>query len=122
MRPSITLRTAIWVSLALAVLRASPGLAAGGPPDYAAAAARALMERMVAEATANVDCRILPDETAAEALAQLTAAIADPIAVSEADARRAHGIDECIPASSLRPAVELLYRLVVELAAPGARS
>jgi len=43
----------------------------------------------------------------------------NPIAIAEADARRAHGIDERIPAASLRPAVELLYRLVLEIA--GAR-
>jgi acetylornithine deacetylase/succinyl-diaminopimelate desuccinylase-like protein len=40
-----------------------------------------------------------------------------PIALSEEDERRAHGIDERIPAGSLRPAVELLYRVAVELAA-----
>lgn len=39
-----------------------------------------------------------------------------PIAVSDEDARRAHGVDERIPAASLRPGVEFLYRLVVELA------
>ena len=41
----------------------------------------------------------------------------DPIALSEEDARRAHGVDERIPTGVLRPAVEFLYRLVVELAA-----
>lgn len=41
----------------------------------------------------------------------------DPIAVTEEDSRRAHGIDERIPADGLRPAVEFLYRVVVELAA-----
>lgn len=41
----------------------------------------------------------------------------DPIAVTEEDGRRAHGIDERIPADGLRPAVEFLYRLVVHLAA-----
>jgi acetylornithine deacetylase/succinyl-diaminopimelate desuccinylase-like protein len=40
-----------------------------------------------------------------------------PMASTEADARRAHGIDERIPAGSLRTGVELLYRLVIELAA-----
>jgi acetylornithine deacetylase/succinyl-diaminopimelate desuccinylase-like protein len=40
-----------------------------------------------------------------------------PIAMTEEDARRAHGVDERIPAASLRPGVEFLYRLVVELAA-----
>lgn len=39
-----------------------------------------------------------------------------PIAVTEADARRAHGIDERIPEASLRPGVEYLYRLVIALA------
>jgi acetylornithine deacetylase/succinyl-diaminopimelate desuccinylase-like protein len=41
----------------------------------------------------------------------------DPTALTEEDARRAHGIDERLPIASLRPAVEFLYRLVVELAA-----
>jgi acetylornithine deacetylase/succinyl-diaminopimelate desuccinylase-like protein len=41
----------------------------------------------------------------------------NPIAIAEADARRAHGIDERIPAASLRPAVEFLHRLVLEIAA-----
>ncbi|MGH7823190.1 MAG: M20/M25/M40 family metallo-hydrolase, partial [Candidatus Binatia bacterium] len=41
----------------------------------------------------------------------------NPVALTEADARRAHGVDERIPAASLRPAVEFFYRLVVELAA-----
>jgi acetylornithine deacetylase/succinyl-diaminopimelate desuccinylase-like protein len=40
-----------------------------------------------------------------------------PIAMTEEDARRAHGVDERIPTASLRPGVEFLYRLVVELAA-----
>jgi acetylornithine deacetylase/succinyl-diaminopimelate desuccinylase-like protein len=39
----------------------------------------------------------------------------NPIAVAEADARRAHGIDERIPIASLRPGVEYFHRLVVEL-------
>lgn len=39
-----------------------------------------------------------------------------PIAIGEEDGRRAHGIDERIPAASLEPGVEFLYRLVVELA------
>jgi acetylornithine deacetylase/succinyl-diaminopimelate desuccinylase-like protein len=39
-----------------------------------------------------------------------------PIAIGEADARRAHGIDERIPVASLRPAVEFLHRLVDALA------
>jgi acetylornithine deacetylase/succinyl-diaminopimelate desuccinylase-like protein len=41
----------------------------------------------------------------------------NPIGVTEADERRSHGIDERIPAASLRRGVELLYRLVVKLAA-----
>jgi acetylornithine deacetylase/succinyl-diaminopimelate desuccinylase-like protein len=40
-----------------------------------------------------------------------------PIATSDADSRRAHGVDERIPSASLKPAIEFLYRLVVELAA-----
>lgn len=42
-----------------------------------------------------------------------------PIATSEADARRAHGVDERIPVASLRTGVEFLHRLVLDLA--GAR-
>ena len=40
----------------------------------------------------------------------------NPIAVTESDARRAHGVDERIPLSSVRPGLEYLYRLVLELA------
>jgi acetylornithine deacetylase/succinyl-diaminopimelate desuccinylase-like protein len=40
-----------------------------------------------------------------------------PMPNTEANARRAHGIDERIPTASLRSGVELLYRLVIELAA-----
>ncbi len=41
----------------------------------------------------------------------------DPIALTEEDRRRAHGIDERIPADGLEPAVEFLYRVIVHLAA-----
>ena len=41
----------------------------------------------------------------------------NPIAVSEADGRRAHGVDERIPIASLRPGLEFFHRLVLELAA-----
>jgi acetylornithine deacetylase/succinyl-diaminopimelate desuccinylase-like protein len=41
----------------------------------------------------------------------------NPIANTEADARRAHGVDERIPVGSLRAGVELLHRIVLELAA-----
>src|SRR5262249_4762092 len=45
-----------------------------------------------------------------------------PIPISDDDARRAHGIDERIPADGLRTGVEFFYRLLCELAgtAPGA--
>ncbi len=134
-----------------------------------------------AEATANVNCRILPDESVAAVGATLQRVIGDPaievrptqefgfgepspldgpgprairtvveemwpgtpvipfmsrgatdsrflrdagiasygispIAITEADARRAHGIDERIPEASLRSGMEFLYRLVVALA------
>jgi acetylornithine deacetylase/succinyl-diaminopimelate desuccinylase-like protein len=39
-----------------------------------------------------------------------------PIPIREADARRAHGVDERIPADGLRTGVEFLHRLVLELA------
>ena len=39
-----------------------------------------------------------------------------PVAIGEEDGRRAHGINERIPAASLEPGVEFLYRLIVELA------
>ncbi len=41
-----------------------------------------------------------------------------PIPMAEADVRRAHGIDERIPAAGLRPGVEFFYRLVMALAGP----
>lgn len=41
----------------------------------------------------------------------------NPIAQSEEDGRRAHGIDERFPASSLEPAVKVLHRLVLQTAA-----
>jgi acetylornithine deacetylase/succinyl-diaminopimelate desuccinylase-like protein len=41
----------------------------------------------------------------------------NPIALTESDARRAHGVDERIPLASLRPAIEFFYRVVLELAA-----
>jgi acetylornithine deacetylase/succinyl-diaminopimelate desuccinylase-like protein len=44
---------------------------------------------------------------------------ASPLGMTELEANRAHGIDERIPVSGLRPAVELYYRLVLELAARG---
>ncbi|MBI1860994.1 MAG: M20/M25/M40 family metallo-hydrolase [Deltaproteobacteria bacterium] len=39
----------------------------------------------------------------------------NPIALTETDGRRMHGIDERIPVSSLRPGIEFYYRLVSEL-------
>jgi acetylornithine deacetylase/succinyl-diaminopimelate desuccinylase-like protein len=135
------------------------------------------------EAHANVNCRILPDETVAAVKKQLTTIFADPrielktvppedtdspgasptqgevpaaiekiagqlwpsvpvipmmsrgatdsrylrekgvaayginpIAETESDGRRAHGVDERIPIASLDPAVDFLHRLVWELA------
>jgi acetylornithine deacetylase/succinyl-diaminopimelate desuccinylase-like protein len=41
----------------------------------------------------------------------------DPMPVTETEGRRAHGVDERIPATSLRVGVEFLYRLALELAA-----
>jgi acetylornithine deacetylase/succinyl-diaminopimelate desuccinylase-like protein len=135
-----------------------------------------------AEARATVNCRILPDETAADVQSTLARVLADtaieitpteefgfgtpsplegpapaaiakiagemwpglpvipfmsrgatdsrfvraggipaygvsPIPETDADARRAHGVDERIPASGLRTGVEFLHRLVLELAA-----
>lgn len=40
-----------------------------------------------------------------------------PMAISEADMMRAHGIDERIPTSSIRPGVEFFHKLVLKLAA-----
>lgn len=40
-----------------------------------------------------------------------------PLANAEADAKRAHGIDERIPVSSIKPGLEFLLRLVLDLAA-----
>jgi acetylornithine deacetylase/succinyl-diaminopimelate desuccinylase-like protein len=134
------------------------------------------------DATANVNCRILPDESVADVQRTLVAVLADPrlevratdefshaepsplegpgpaalrrvldatwpgvpvvpfmsrvatdsrflraagipayglnpIAMTEADGRRAHGVDERIPLASLRRGVEFLDRIVLELAA-----
>lgn len=41
----------------------------------------------------------------------------NPIGLSDDDENRMHGIDERIPAASLQPGLEFLYRLVLELAA-----
>jgi len=41
----------------------------------------------------------------------------NPIGMSDDDAARAHGADERIAVAQLEPALEFLYRLVVELAA-----
>lgn len=135
-----------------------------------------------AEAKANVNCRILPDETLESVRAALSAAVADagveikavgdfesagpspvdgpdvetvkkviakewpgapmipymmfgatdsrflrqagiasyglgPLPMTDADNRRAHGIDERIPASSLRAGVEFFHKLALALAA-----
>ena len=135
-----------------------------------------------AEAKANVNCRILPDETPQDVLRQLTEVVGDstlevkmvgdfgsapaspvdgvgptaiakiaeemwpgvlvipsmsrgatdsrflrqagiasygirPYGNTEDDARRAHGVDERIPANSLRMGIEYMHRLVLELAA-----
>jgi acetylornithine deacetylase/succinyl-diaminopimelate desuccinylase-like protein len=43
---------------------------------------------------------------------------ANPLGLKELESGRAHGVDERIPVGSLRPAVELYHRLVLELAAP----
>ena len=40
-----------------------------------------------------------------------------PLAMYEADTVRAHGIDERLPVASVRPGIELLYRVVTRLAA-----
>jgi acetylornithine deacetylase/succinyl-diaminopimelate desuccinylase-like protein len=168
---------------ALAVLEADPILAATLRTTCVATMVEGgtRVNALPARATANVNCRILPDETTADVERQLATVFDDPsltvtptrdfghapasplegtvpdairsvtramwpeaaivpflgrgasdsrhlrargvasyglspIPVAEAEARRAHGIDERIPAASLRPAVEYLYRLVVELA------
>jgi len=41
----------------------------------------------------------------------------NPIGLTDGDEARMHGVDERIPATSLEPGLEFLYRLVVELAA-----
>jgi len=47
----------------------------------------------------------------------ITAYGLNPIALTESDGRRAHGVDERIPVASLRPGIEFMHRLVLELAA-----
>jgi acetylornithine deacetylase/succinyl-diaminopimelate desuccinylase-like protein len=44
-----------------------------------------------------------------------------PFPITDADARRAHGIDERIPATSLRIGIEFLHRLVLALSARDAQ-
>jgi acetylornithine deacetylase/succinyl-diaminopimelate desuccinylase-like protein len=39
----------------------------------------------------------------------------NPIALTESDARRAHGVDERVPIASLRPGLEFFYRLASNL-------
>jgi acetylornithine deacetylase/succinyl-diaminopimelate desuccinylase-like protein len=138
------------------------------------------------EATANINCRILPDETVEQTRKLLTTIIGDstievrfaaeagvggasaevglvpdavrkmaqrewgelpvipgmvlgasdsrflrkagtqayglsPLAESEADSSRDHGIDERIPVASVRPGLEFMYQLVTELAAKPAK-
>jgi len=46
---------------------------------------------------------------------------ASPLGLTELESRRAHGVDERIPVGSLRPAIELYHRLVLELAARNPR-
>jgi acetylornithine deacetylase/succinyl-diaminopimelate desuccinylase-like protein len=171
---------------ALAVLDADPVLAASLRTTCVATllSAGTRVNALPAEARATVNCRILPDETAADVQATIARVLADPaieitpteefgfgtpsplegpapaaiakvaghmwpglpvipfmsrgatdsrfvrarripaygvspIPVSDADARRAHGVDERIPASGLRTGVEFLHRLVLELAARG---
>jgi acetylornithine deacetylase/succinyl-diaminopimelate desuccinylase-like protein len=41
----------------------------------------------------------------------------DPMPVTESEGRRAHGVDERIPAPSLRTGLEFMHRLVLALAA-----
>jgi acetylornithine deacetylase/succinyl-diaminopimelate desuccinylase-like protein len=169
---------------ALAVLDADPVLAASLRTTCIATllSAGTRVNALPAEARATVNCRILPDETAADVQSTLARVLADtaieitpteefgfgtpsplegpapaaiakiagemwpglpvipfmsrgatdsrfvraggipaygvsPIPETDADARRAHGVDERIPASGLRTGVEFLHRLVLELAA-----
>jgi acetylornithine deacetylase/succinyl-diaminopimelate desuccinylase-like protein len=169
---------------ALAVLDRDPMLAASLRTTCVATTVAGGTRRnaLPADATANVNCRILPDESVADVQRTLDAVFADahleiqptdefghaepspmtgegptairrvldttspgvpivpfmsrgatdsrflraagipaygfsPVATSEADARRAHGVDERIPVASVRAGVEFLHRLVLELAA-----
>ena len=100
------------------------------------------------EARANINCRFLPDESVEVVKSRLEKIIQDPsieiieeskfgatdskhlrknginsygfltMTGFEKDATRAHGIDERIPVSSIRPGLELLHQLVLKLAAP----
>jgi acetylornithine deacetylase/succinyl-diaminopimelate desuccinylase-like protein len=173
----------------LAVLDADPILAATVRTTCVATllSGGTRLNALPAEASASVNCRILPDETAAQVQATLARVLADPaieitpteefgfgtpsplegpapdavaavvgrmwpglpivpfmsrgatdsrflrargipaygispFPLTDDDARRAHGIDERIPASGLRTGVEFLHRLVLELAGRGAAS
>ncbi|MBI3770697.1 MAG: M20/M25/M40 family metallo-hydrolase [Deltaproteobacteria bacterium] len=169
---------------ALAVLDRDPILAASLRTTCVATTLGGGTRRnaLPAEATANVNCRILPDESVADVQRTLADVLADPhlevratdefghaepspldgpgpaalrrvldamwpevpivpfmsreatdsrflraagvaayglspITTTEADGRRAHGVDERIPVASLRTGVEFLHRLVLDLAA-----
>jgi acetylornithine deacetylase/succinyl-diaminopimelate desuccinylase-like protein len=93
--------------------KASPSPIAGEGPEAVRAAARALWP----------DAPIIPFLALGATDSRYTRAAGIPsyglfpYPLTEEDARRAHGIDERIPAASLRAGVELYYRLLSELAA-----
>lgn len=168
---------------ALQVLESDPLIAAALRTTCVATLLKAgtRVNALPADATANVNCRILPDETAAATRARLEKIIDDPqvevrsvkvsqpgpaspidgdamhaiekvthemwpglpiipsllraatdshflrqagvaayginpLALTETDAMRMHGIDERVPASSFRTGVEYLHKLVLEIA------
>lgn len=168
---------------ALEVIEADPSLAASLRTTCVATmlGGGTRVNALPAQAKANINCRMLPDETIDDIKARLSKAIADdkieirptelpgkagpspvdgpgpraiaavaarmfpgapiipemsrgatdsrflreagiaayginPIAVTEEDGRRAHGIDERIPTQSLRQGVEFFHRLVLEAA------
>lgn len=169
---------------ALAVVEADPIMRANLRTTCVATtlAGGSRVNALPAEAVANVNCRILPDETSEDVRRQLLEVLADPklhvraiedtghpgaspldgpgpaairkvmeqmfpgtpvipsmsrgstdsrhlralgiasygispFPMTDADSLRAHGIDERIPVASLEVGVEVMYRLVVELAA-----
>ena len=78
------------------------------------------MTRTVSAASSAVSSRGFTDSRSLRAR-NIESYGASPLGLTELESRRAHGVDERIPVGSLRPAIELYHRLVLELAARNPR-